>query len=745
MTTLELRGGMAVHETQQPFNVIEAQKKLFDNALEGNFADFEHKESQDFANFDKMNSKCYEYHNEEKQIEEDFGKEHYISDRKEACGSPCSMSKIGEIEIDPKLSFQEHRLDTSRGFRDFKEGLKEEYSDKSFADFKADMKNSFTSSLNQSFGDLETSSNKGCDLGELTSYDVEWDSDGHPTGERWPPLGAPNDDEDNQSLYSYSEYNWQRGQSSRGGARLEDDRLLQLEEEQEQLNTSLLALTSHFAQVQFRLKQIVDASPDEKENLLHELEEFANRGIPDLREANARRKSTVSEHVDGEEDDHAGMAKQKELIEKLKQQLEDLENYAYQTGEGGPPQAKVMEKQRVVIEQLKGKLNLNVDEFDRLSVDDLKGQVDSAIRELVNPLKMKEQLVAQLQTQIVDLERFIEFLQGEGTDGVIKNGKVPCRCKTPEARHPGDGKPQESGFSQGRLGTQRCKSKSKSEEREQLRMETENIMKRATTLINMLSFGCGASSSRFQKNTLKKTPQGNHYGDMRAVLEVAINNLLDVLGPDITADSDYTSDSEETPIMISNEEVTHIVRKQLSPALRDLMQHGLMPVGQSQSLVPFLSCFPQRSHRPTKLMHAWDLILKYYQLKKGDHYNRTPARRLSQSFNLDIHGGSAVTNKQNLLGVIGNIISTHTPLKRSYDSHLKAFVCAALNQNKLITWLRLIFRTQYLVENYYQSWSYVCKTGFEDAFRSMERLNKYNFDLPVDLAVRPFQNIKDAF
>ncbi|XP_037791256.1 RUN domain-containing protein 1-like [Penaeus monodon] len=599
---------MAVHETQQTFNVIEAQKKLFDNALEGNFADFEHKESQDFANFDKMNSKCYEYHNEEKQTE-DFGKEHYISDRKEACGSPCSMSKIGEIEIDQKLSFQEHRLDTSRGFRDFKEGLKEEYSDKSFADFKADMKNSFTSSLNQSFGDLETSSNKGCDLGELSSYDVEWDSDGHPTGERWPPLGAPNDDEDNQSLYSYSEYNWQRGQSSRGGARLEDDRLQQLEEEQEQLNTSLLALTSHFAQVQFRLKQIVDASPDEKEKLLHELEEFANRGIPDLREANARRKSTVSEHVDGEEDDHAGMAKQKELIEKLKQQLEDLENYAYQTGEGGPPQAKVMEKQRVVIEQLKGKLNLNVDEFDRLSVDDLKVQVDSAIRELVNPLKMKEQLVAQLQTQIVDLERFIEFLQGEGTGGVIKNGKVPCRCKTPEARHPGDGKPQESGFSQGRLSTQRCKSKSKSEEREQLQISKEYFEKDST------GKPLRSSGSRNQQ-----------------------------------ADSDYTSDSEETPIMISNEEVTHIFRKQLTPALRDLMQHGLMPVRTfidllkvsvfdllwlDESEFGLSLVFPQRSHKPTKLMHAWDLILKYYQLKKGDHYNRTPARRLSQGIALD--------------------------------------------------------------------------------------------------------------
>lgn len=72
---------------------------------------------------------------------------------------------------------------------------------------------------------------------------------------------------------------------------------------------------------------------------------------------------------------------------------------------------------------------------------------------------------------------------------------------------------------------------------------------------------------------------------MRAGLEIAVNNLLDVLGPEVTADSDYTSDSEETPIMISNEEVTHIVRKQLTPALRDLMQHGLMPVRTLRDLL----------------------------------------------------------------------------------------------------------------------------------------------------------------
>ena len=43
------------------------------------------------------------------------------------------------------------------------------------------------------------------------------------------------------------------------------DQLAHLEEEQEQLNSSLLALTTHFAQVQFRLKQIVNAPMEDKE------------------------------------------------------------------------------------------------------------------------------------------------------------------------------------------------------------------------------------------------------------------------------------------------------------------------------------------------------------------------------------------------------------------------------------------------------------------------------------------------
>ena len=106
-------------------------------------------------------------------------------------------------------------------------------------------------------------------------------------------------------------------------------------------------------QVQFRLKQIVDADPESKEQLLLELEEFAFRGIPDFQKS--MRCVEGAQYV--EEQDHsskmeAHRAKQQELIQQLKQQLEDLERYAYETGEAGMPQNLIVERQKVIIGKL---------------------------------------------------------------------------------------------------------------------------------------------------------------------------------------------------------------------------------------------------------------------------------------------------------------------------------------------------------------------------------------------------------
>ncbi|XP_071122554.1 RUN domain-containing protein 1-like, partial [Mytilus edulis] len=151
----------------------------------------------------------------------------------------------------------------------------------------------------------------------------------------------------------------------------QNDQLRQLEEEQEQLNSSLLALTTHFAHVQFRLKQIVSAPPDDKETLLQELEEFAFRGIPDARLCLDKKLEEVQEEMSDQEHEQKLIEqreKQRELIEQLKKQLEELETYAYETGDADVvPTSKVMEKQKVVIDELKHKLDLNLEGFDSLS------------------------------------------------------------------------------------------------------------------------------------------------------------------------------------------------------------------------------------------------------------------------------------------------------------------------------------------------------------------------------------------
>lgn len=109
---------------------------------------------------------------------------------------------------------------------------------------------------------------------ELSASDSEAAFAG--AGERWAPVGAVASPEDESRGGAEP-----RRSGSPGAAEEETaSRVKKLEEEQASLNSSLLALTSHFAQVQFRLKQIVHAQSEEKERMLAELEEFAFRGCP---------------------------------------------------------------------------------------------------------------------------------------------------------------------------------------------------------------------------------------------------------------------------------------------------------------------------------------------------------------------------------------------------------------------------------------------------------------------------------
>lgn len=68
----------------------------------------------------------------------------------------------------------------------------------------------------------------------------------------------------------------------------------------------------------------------------------------------------------------------------------------------------------MIIDELIKKLDVNLNEdIGNLTPEELRQRVDSAIAQIVNPARVKEQLVEQLKTQIRDLEMFINFIQGE--------------------------------------------------------------------------------------------------------------------------------------------------------------------------------------------------------------------------------------------------------------------------------------------------------------------------------------------
>jgi len=560
------------------------------------------------------------------------------------------------------------------------------------------------------------------EIAQSPFYSEDEEYDGRPPGRRLAPLGQDNEAQDRE---------------------LEEkanlaEKVKIMEEEQEELNSSLMALTSHYAKVQLRLQQIVAAPGESREELLKDLEQFAFRGIPNMKVGNTGtdREACLDDEQERAVEDQR--RKQAEAIEQLKKQLEELESYAYLSGDSAPPSNLLLERQRLVMEQLRDRLNLNVEDIAKLSEEQLKASVDSAVGQIVNPLKMKSQLVGQLQTQITDLEMFIQFLQEESSVKMpLSHG---CGCEKHEV-------------SQKKGGAKREAEKRDRLKRLEDQQETITILKRAVQALQLASaattLGCGGSE-KFKKNTLKQGKK-SHYGDLRARLEYSLDRLLDVC---CTTDARTLEDPlvegkdeipTDTEFLMRSPEVTAIVRKELAVAIRDLMHHGLGQQSVASSLVPFSGCMSARgSKTQTGILHAWDVVVKFYEMKGGAEYNSAPARRLSRSFGLDL-AGTTSSNKQALLQTVGQILASHTLYKRSPDAQFKALVCAGLNKRKLVPWLRLILRNQTVIETMYQPWSYTVATGFDDSLKLLERLSMYVFDLPVNIAVRQFEDMAEAF
>jgi hypothetical protein len=64
-----------------------------------------------------------------------------------------------------------------------------------------------------------------------------------------------------------------------------------------------------------------------------------------------------------------------------------------------------------------------------------------------------------------------------------------------------------------------------------------------------------------------------------------------------------------------------------------------------------------------------------------------------------------------------------------------------------VLYLKQVLKTTIIVENYYQTWSYVKTTGFDDALKALDQLKVLCSTFPVDKSVRrkSANNAKDLF
>ncbi|KAM4692512.1 RUN domain-containing protein 1 [Rhinophrynus dorsalis] len=561
-------------------------------------------------------------------------------------------------------------------------------------------------------------------------------SDGEPfVGERWAPVGAVAEEADEQasktgsSLKTDAVLSVRLRSGSVSGELVE--KLRRLEDEQELLNSSLLALTSHFAQVQFRLKQIVKAEGGEKEKLLAELEDFAFKGCPHVLGPRGIQDQILDDSNEWEKRERieAQRQKQRELIVQLKTQLDDLETFAYQEGNyDSLPQSMVMERQRVIIDELIKKLDMNLNEdIGCLSPEELRQRVDSAIAQIVNPARVKEQLVEQLKTQIRDLEMFIKFIQDEVGSPVESSATATGGCHPNASAHP-------------RISVS-------PEQAKQMRETRLHLLRRALAVLQIFAvsqFGCGTGA--IPRNLWKQDETTRDFSPLIKKLELAVEKVRQLVLRQQPHEHVISYSNMQGVSLGGKDELTVAVRKELAVAIRDLLSHGLYATSQGMSLVlaPIACLIPVFTTSPPTL-HPWELFLKYYNENNGRAFVESPARKLSQSFSLPVSGSSKVTPKQSLLSAIHTVLTEHNPFKRGADSEFKALVCMALNEQRLVSWLNLICKSGVLIESHYQPWSYMASSGFECALKIISKLSTLKFNLPVDLAVRQLKNIKDAF
>lgn len=469
--------------------------------------------------------------------------------------------------------------------------------------------------------------------------------------------------------------------------------LEELELGQEKLNNSLLALTSHFAQVQFRLGQVINSDDAERDSLLHDLEQFAFTGCQDLptyENIHDTICSTFEKRLSEQKSKH------EDLIFHLKFQLKDLEHYAKQSSEIKTNEQ--IRRHKLVLEQIRNYLKIDISDLYRLPTDELQEKVEAAVQDMLAPIRTKEQMLYQLTTQVQDLERFIEFLHGTGTSPNALSHEIRrCTCNCPL-----HGEPSERNL----IG----RSKS-------LKMDSIEFMSKTLLMFQVLVI----NSMRVIGCQWKHSDKPPAFMCHVRKLEECVDILIRI----------YNTTKPDPPMDL----LLDMVRKKVAVQIKALFAHGLR--SHRRDSMSLVSCGGGRTRQSQKGAHPWLLFLEFYKIQHGKSFTEQPQYQLSQSFGLRIQRHN-INSKQSLLSSIHKVRDSHEPFKRSNDAKFKSLIIHGINEGMLGQWFRILSHCNTLVERAYEPWSYMSKYGFGDAIKIVNRLSHVKLDLPTDIALKVF-------
>lgn len=551
-----------------------------------------------------------------------------------------------------------------------------------------------------------------------------------------------------------------------------------MESEEEVRDNTLIALTTHFAKVQFRLKQIVSADAQHKEGLLRELEEFAFQGCP-----GSMTYDTAAAGENGSTE--AQQQRRSDLMEKLKDQLRDLEECARtvekeEEGGTGGQGSDLAHKQHLIIEELRRRFDLQFGDLESMSTEEVKEEVSKAVK----GIQSKKDLVSQLTTQVSDLHRYIAYLQED-----------PGRSQTRTVARPGPLRPSLSSTSAAQ--STQPKHVSFADEREedscsssggghqfqplhttmvasrasadagvllgdmsdsggvQCSVDTNEIawmgtsdstplyqckapddlrlsllvMRKTLTVMQLLTlWQCGGSFQclpRYVADGHRK----RYHSALRS-LEVAVDRIA-ILTTSL-ADQALTASMAVALETELHEEVS----MSLADSLRVLLEHGLINggggAGPGKGCVSVWGSWGRVAVVDEKECGAWKVFQFYYGLKNGKDYSTKPDQLLSSSFSLPIATSSSI--KKTLLSAIYRVENMYVNCRNtSKDTKFRALVCEGFNLCHLAEWFRIVATHPTVAEELYTSSSFLASTGFRPAIACLENLKDNPPCQPVEL------------